>query len=104
MSNTTQYLETQEQSGQLMSVEGSQPGSHQTVINIIQQVNAPAPSWSPGVAAVLSLFIPGLGQMYKGQILNGVVWFIAVLTGYAFVVPGLALHLCCVLGAASGKK
>jgi hypothetical protein len=25
-------------------------------------------SWSPGVAAVLSLVIPGAGQLYKGQV------------------------------------
>lgn len=28
-------------------------------------------SWSPGVAAVLSLILPGLGQIYKGQIVVG---------------------------------
>ena len=35
----------------------------------------------PGVAAVLSAVIPGLGQIYNGQILWAVVWFI--------VTPGL---------------
>src|SRR5262245_22818871 len=59
--------------------------------------------WSPGVAAVLSLFFPGLGQLYKGQLFNGLAWFIVVLAGYAFfVLPGLFLHFCCVIGAASG--
>lgn len=60
-------------------------------------------AWSPGVAAVLSLVIPGAGQMYKGQILGGFVWLIAVVIGYiAFVVPGLVLHVCCIVAAASG--
>ena len=27
--------------------------------------------WSPGVAAVLSFLIPGLGQLYKRKILSG---------------------------------
>lgn len=68
------------------------------------QTQAPAqPKWHPGVAAVLSLVIPGAGQMYKGQVLNGIVWLVCVAIGYVlFVVPGLILHLFCILGAASG--
>jgi TM2 domain-containing membrane protein YozV len=59
--------------------------------------------WSPIVAAVLSLLIPGMGQFYKGQVINGVFWFLIVLIGYvALIVPGVALHVCCVIGAASG--
>ena len=61
------------------------------------------PKWSPGVAAVLSLFIPGAGQIYKGQIGNGLVWLILVAIGYLLlVVPGLILHIFCIIGAASG--
>jgi TM2 domain-containing membrane protein YozV len=37
----------------------------------------------PGTAAVLSLFIPGVGQIYNGRILRGVFWLI--------VTPGLWL-------------
>lgn len=67
-------------------------------------VKAPAATWSPGVAAVLSLVIPGAGQMYKGQIFNGLLWLVFVVIGYLlFIVPGLVLHLLCILGAASGK-
>jgi len=56
------------------------------------------------VAAVLSFLIPGLGQMYKGQIGIRFVWLIAVIAGYLFfIVPGLALHLACVITAASGN-
>jgi hypothetical protein len=64
--------------------------------------------WSPGVAAVLSFFIPGLGQIYKGQIINGLFWlFIIIPLGYVlgsfcFFIPGILLHLLCILGAASG--
>ncbi len=62
-----------------------------------------ARSWSPLVAAILSFFIPGLGQLYKGQPINGLVWFVLVFLGYvAFVFPGFVLHVCCVLGAAMG--
>jgi TM2 domain-containing membrane protein YozV len=30
----------------------------------------------PGLAAVLSLIIPGVGQLYNGRILAGIVWLI----------------------------
>lgn len=63
----------------------------------------PGPRWSPGVAALLSFLLPGAGQVYKGQVFNGIIWFIAVIAGYcAVIVPGLILHLLCVAGAASG--
>ena len=59
--------------------------------------------WSPGVAAVLSLVIPGAGQMYKGQVGNGLVWLICTVLGYMFfILPGLVIHICCIVGAASG--
>lgn len=60
--------------------------------------------WSPGVAAVLSLVIPGAGQMYKGQVLNGLVWLVVVVGGYVFfTVSGVILHGLCIIGAASGN-
>ena len=37
----------------------------------------------PGLAAVLSLFIPGVGQFYNGKFLRGIFWLI--------VTPGLWL-------------
>jgi len=65
----------------------------------------PVQRWSPGLAAVLSFFVPGLGQLYKGQILNGIVWFFFVCMGYvALILPGLVLHFFCVLGAMSGNS
>jgi TM2 domain-containing membrane protein YozV len=63
----------------------------------------PTPQWNKGIAAVLSLVIPGAGQMYKGQVANGLVWLVFVIIGYfALVVPGVILHILCILGAASG--
>ncbi|KAA5547004.1 hypothetical protein FYK55_00880 [Roseiconus nitratireducens] len=74
-------------------------------INVKRHSAGRQENWNPGVAAVLSVVIPGLGQVYKQQILNGFVWFIAVLLGYAFfVIPGIVLHIACVFGAASGDK
>src|SRR6185436_990216 len=37
----------------------------------------------PGIAAVLSFFIPGIGQIYNGKILRGIFWLI--------VTPGIWL-------------
>ena len=65
---------------------------------------APIMLWNPGIAAILSLIVPGLGQLYKRQPLNAIVWFVFVGLGYiALIVPGLILHFCCVLGALSGN-
>lgn len=60
--------------------------------------------WHPGVAAVLSFFWPGLGQLYKGQVLGALLWFLMVPIGYIFfIVPGLVLHLICLVDAGSGN-
>lgn len=62
---------------------------------------APAPP-SNGVAALLSLVIPGAGQMYKGYVGSGLMWLIAVVIGYMlFIVPGLILHIVCIIMANS---
>lgn len=80
------------------SVEGA-TGGNTIVIN-----QPPVRLWSPGLAAVLSFFMPGLGQLYKGQFFNAVAWFFVVLLGYgALIIPGLILHFFCVLGALSGN-
>jgi TM2 domain-containing membrane protein YozV len=61
-------------------------------------------SYSPGVAALLSFIIPGAGQMYKGQISGGLIWFVIVVCGYVFFLPGIILHICCIFSAASPPK
>ncbi len=38
---------------------------------------------NPGLAAVLSVFIPGVGQIYNGDFLRGIFWLI--------VTPGMWL-------------
>jgi TM2 domain-containing membrane protein YozV len=81
-----------------LSAQQAAPG-RTIVIN-----HPPVQRWSPGLAAALSFFLPGLGQLYKGQILNGIVWFFMVGLGYmALILPGLLLHLFCIIGAASGN-
>ncbi len=49
------------------------------------------------LAGLMSLFVPGLGQLYKGFALWALFWFILVPIGYAaLIVPGLILHVLCV--------
>jgi TM2 domain-containing membrane protein YozV len=76
-----------------------------SVINNISQNNNQSliPRWNRAVAMILSLFLPGLGQMYKGQFFNGLAWLVVTAIGYMlFVLPGIALHLCCIAGAGTG--
>lgn len=87
--------------------------------------------WSPGIAAVLSFFIPGVGQIYKRQILGGFVWMAIIGALYTFPLTALIIasfakmssnstgafmavgiflvpilggvfHLACIIGAATG--
>lgn len=32
--------------------------------------------WNTGIAALISIFIPGGGHMYKGKVVTGIVWLI----------------------------
>jgi TM2 domain-containing membrane protein YozV len=59
--------------------------------------------WNPGVAAVLSFFVPGAGQIYKGRIGLGLIWLAGTVLGYAaFVFPGIIVHIACIYNAYSG--
>lgn len=60
---------------------------------------------SPGAAAVISLFVPGLGQMCQGKLIRGLIWLVSVPLGYlAFIAPGVILHIACVVCAANYSK
>ena len=60
---------------------------------------------SPGVAAVLSVLLPGLGQVYNGRLLAGALWFLATGFGYwAILVPGFLIHAACVVCAFQGAR
>jgi TM2 domain-containing membrane protein YozV len=61
-------------------------------------------SFNPVIAGLLSFFIPGLGQLYKGQFLRALLWFVLTPAGYwLFIIPGIVLHILCVLGAVMGS-
>ena len=60
---------------------------------------------SPGIAAVLSVLIPGLGQIYSGRLLAGALWFFATAAGYSLIlVPGFLIHALCIWSAYHSAK
>jgi hypothetical protein len=63
----------------------------------------PAPPrrlYSPGVAAALSVLLPGAGHLYSGREKAGLLWMLATFVGYiCLIVPGLILHILCVASA-----
>lgn len=68
-------------------VQPPPPEPHETTREIVVEP-------SPGVAAVLSFLLPGLGQMYRGNVGAGLLWLLLVVVGYmALVIPGVVLHL-----------
>jgi predicted RNA-binding Zn-ribbon protein involved in translation (DUF1610 family) len=86
-------------SQQINITPAAQPAIH---VNVTQPAYR-HPKWSPGVAMALSFFIPGMGQIYKGQLLNGLAWLVCTVIGYMLLIfPGLVIHICCVVGAGSG--
>jgi TM2 domain-containing membrane protein YozV len=67
-----------------------QHGFHQTVSTTEK---------NPGLAAVLSFLIPGLGQIYNGQVGMGILLCVITILLYMTIVLGLALHLYLVFDA-----
>ncbi|NNC19091.1 hypothetical protein HJC22_25570 [Corallococcus exiguus] len=54
----------------------------------------------PGLAALLSFFIPGVGQIYNGDILRGVFWLI-ITPGFWLGTGGILGWVCHVIAAAT---
>lgn len=51
-------------------------------------------------ALVLSLILPGAGQMYKGELAAGICWLVGTVVGYlALFVPGIVIHVLCIIDA-----
>ncbi len=53
---------------------------------------------SPGLAAILSFFVPGAGQIYNGKFLRGVFWLI-ITPGMWIGSGGLLGWVCHVISA-----
>ena len=69
--------------------QATQPPAVHTVYSVA------LPTRSPGLAAVLSFFYPGLGQIYNGQIIWGILYMVthAILCVMALATVGLLLPL-----------
>jgi len=60
---------------------------------------------SPGIAAVLSVLLPGLGQVYAGRLVAGGLWFLATSFFYwALLLPGFIAHALCIWSAYQSAK
>ena len=60
----------------------------------------PARAPSPGVAAVLSVLIPGLGQLYAGRLMAAALWCLGTAFAYwAIILPGIIVHALCIWSA-----
>ena len=55
---------------------------------------------SPGIAAVLAFFWPGLGHLYAGRLTASLGWFVGTAVAYwLFFVPGFVVHAFCIWSA-----
>ena len=57
----------------------------------------------PGVAAVLSVVIPGVGQIYNGDFLRGIFWLI-VTPGFWITTGGLLGWVCHLIAAYTAHR
>jgi hypothetical protein len=64
----------------------------------LQPMNVSNPQKNPGTAAVLSLVVPGVGQIYNGDFLRGIFWLI-ITPGFWIGTGGLLGWVCHVLAA-----
>jgi TM2 domain-containing membrane protein YozV len=55
---------------------------------------------NPGTAAILSFFIPGVGQIYNGRVLRGIFWLI-VTPGIWIGTGGILGWVCHIISAAT---
>ncbi len=58
----------------------------------------PEREYNPGLAAVLSLVVPGVGQIYNGDFLRGIFWLI-ITPGFWIGTGGLLGWVCHLIAA-----
>lgn len=86
----------------LRDIHARQGGINQISVALtpVSSQNTALTQWTGTQAALLSLFMPGLGQMCSGRVPAGLLWMMFTIMGYlCFIVPGLILHVLCVSNA-----
>lgn len=74
-------------------------------LDIVDRDPAEPGAPSPGIAAVCSVLLPGLGQVYAGRLVAGAFWFLGTAAAYSLVlVPGFLVHAVCVWSAYHSAK
>lgn len=63
----------------------------------------PTRSHNPGLAAVISALIPGLGQIYNGDFLRGIFWLI-ITPGFWIGSGGLLGWVCHLIAAYTAHR
>jgi TM2 domain-containing membrane protein YozV len=59
----------------------------------------------PAVAAILSFFVPGLGQVYNGDMGRGLLFFFGCAIGYLLlIIPGVLVFVFCIYDAYDTAK
>jgi hypothetical protein len=103
--------ELQVQRGQINQLVAGQAAGHATAVQttaaLVPAMQAREPQqlqhWNTTTstqAALLSFFVPGLGQMCSGRVPAGLLWMMFTCLGYVcFIVPGIVLHILCVINA-----
>jgi hypothetical protein len=77
------------------------PPKQQALVRRELDVLEPRHAPSAAAAAVLSMIVPGAGQLYAGKPVSAVVWFAVVTMGYLLlIVPGVLLHILCIASVA----
>jgi len=78
-----------------------------TCTDISQTINIPIEhelDYEGDPIAVWLSLIPGMGHIYTGKVLYGVIWFILTICGYYWwSIVGAILHMLCVIDAGFGN-
>jgi TM2 domain-containing membrane protein YozV len=87
--------------------QNNQPHSNQNSNSYSQQqrpfITQPQVS-NNTLAAIINVFFPGVGQLIQERVGLGIIFFFGTIIGYiCFIVPGLIVHIICIVDAANYK-
>ncbi len=100
----TLTMEVEDDGAIVYALPGRQKLGAPTLRREVGLVRQPQRRRSPAAAAVLTALVPGAGHAYAGHVLAALMWFMAVGVGYALVLPGVLLHVWCMVSAARAAQ